>query len=159
MRLVKRIAIGVACVPVFLFALFVAYELIGMVVNHIATSMQTSRLEKTLEKELPGVEILGSYSETGNTSGTGNHVDMLSVVLFRTELERDGITRRLEPFFRFTDGWSCWIADAGVIKREHEKDRYALSFFDKLDAPAEPTNCYILYLNESAPFPDNIEGH
>ena len=29
----------------------------------------------------------------------------------------------------------------------------------KLDAPAELTNCYILYLNESAPFPDNIEGH
>ena len=57
MRLFKRIAIGVACVPVFLFTLFAAYELIGMVVNHIATSMQTSRLEKTLEKELPGVEI------------------------------------------------------------------------------------------------------
>lgn len=159
MKVLKGIGLVVVCIPVLLVALFVAYELVGAAVNHAATAAQTERLKKTLRAELPSAEILDAYAETGNTSGTGNHVDMLSVVLFRTEAGELEIAEKLKDGLDWDGGEGRWVAQAAAIQAEHERDGYAFSFLDGLACPEDLEHCYILYWNESAPFADNIEGH
>lgn len=158
MKVIKRIGMAILCVPVLAVAVFIVFELVGAVVNHAATAVQTNRLKNVLLQELPGVEILDTYSETGNTSGTGNHVDMLSVVLFRTDRDEEEIYDRLKDEYDF-DGWGCWFVDAAAVREEHEKDGYAFSFLEHMEVPADLTGCYLFYLNESAPFAGNMEGH
>lgn len=101
--------------------------------NHQATKRQTVRLQMNLEQEIPDSKILNVYSETGNISGTGNHVDCLSVITFSTELQEDEIERRLSEYYTF-DGWSCYLE-----KSEEEG--------------------YQIFLITPAPFENNIEGH
>ena len=80
----RRIWKGILALPLVLLALLVLYEAAGMAVNHWAGGRQTREMVRHLEKTLPQTEILDRYTEVGNTSGTGNHVDLLSAVLFRT---------------------------------------------------------------------------
>lgn len=86
-----------------------------------------------LENAISDIEILSVYSETGNTSGTGNHVDCLSSITFSTEMQETEIEDCLSEYYVF-DGWSCYV--------------------DKTD-----NGNYIISVNTSAPFADNIEGH
>lgn len=104
-----------------------------MCINHIATEKQTKTLQMNLENEISDVEIVSIYSETGNTSGTGNHVDCLSSIIFSTEMQKTEIEDRMAKYYVF-DEWSCYI--------------------NKTD-----DGNYMVYLNTSAPFADNIEGH
>ena len=53
-------------------------------------------VEGNIMKSLQNVTVLDTYSETGNTSGTGNHVDMLSVVLFQTDDNVEQISEKLQ---------------------------------------------------------------
>jgi len=104
-----------------------------MCVNHIATKQQTDMLQANLEKQIPDIEIVGVYSETGNTSGTGNHVECLSSILFSTEMQESEIKDSMAEYYEF-DEWSCYLTKT--------EDGH-----------------YLFYLNMSAPFADNIEGH
>lgn len=119
--------------PVVLVVICVIYEIFGMCVNHIATHKQTSTLQANLEKEISDIEIISVYSETGNTSGTGNHVDCLSSVIFSTEMPESEIKERMSKYYVF-DEWSCYL---GKMENGH----------------------YTISINTSAPFADNIEGH
>lgn len=116
-----------------LFAVFVLYEIFGMCVNHIATKQQTNQLQTNLERAIPDIEIINVYSETGNTSGTGNHVDCLSSITFATAMQEPEIVSRMSEYYKY-DKWSCFL--------EKTEDGY-----------------YLFYLNTSAPFTDNLEGH
>ena len=69
----------------------------------------------------------------GNTSGTGNHVDCLSSIIFSTEMQEAEIEDCLSHYYAF-DGWSRYVS--------------------KTD-----DGNYIIYINTLAPFADNIEGH
>lgn len=133
MKWLKRFGIVVLCLPILLIVIFVLYEIFGMCVNHIATEEQTNTLQEHLASEIPDIEIISVYSETGNTSGTGNHVDCLSSIIFSTEMRETEIEDRMSKYYVF-DEWGCY-----VDKRE---DGY-----------------FIIYINTSAPFADNIEGH
>lgn len=104
-----------------------------MCVNHMATWKQTVSLQADLEREISDIEVISVYSETGNTSGTGNHVDCLSSIVFSTEMEKTEIEDRMSKDYAF-DGWSSYVDQAD--------DGY-----------------YTIYINTSAPFADNIEGH
>ncbi len=73
MKWLKRTGLALLLLPVIIIAVFILYEIFGMCVNHIATGRQTNKLQVNLEKEIPDIEIISVYSETGNTSGTGNH--------------------------------------------------------------------------------------
>ncbi len=77
MKWLKWTGLALFFLPVLLIGIFILYEIFGMGVNHFATWRQTERLRADLEEKIPGVEIVSVYSETGNTSGTGNHVDCL----------------------------------------------------------------------------------
>lgn len=104
-----------------------------MGVNHLATQKQTNTLQRNLENEIPDLEIVSVYSETGNTSGTSNHVDCLSSIIFSTQMQETEIEACMSKYYIFDD-FDCYVnqTDDGN---------------------------YIFYINTSAPFRDNIEGH
>lgn len=133
MKNLKKIAAAIFSLPLVLARLWVGFQIFGFWVNHRATDRQTRRLRENLEREIPGVEILSTYSETGNTSGTGNHVDCLSAATFSSDLEPAEIENRLSDCYTF-DGVGCYITES-------------------------PRGGYTICITSSAPFPDNIEGH
>ena len=133
MKWLKRVLIVILSLPVVLVIIFVLYEIFGMCVNHMATNKQTNTLQKNLEKEISDIEIVSVYSETGNTSGTGNHVDCLSSIIFSTEMQETEIEDCMSKYYTF-DEWSCYV--------------------NKTD-----DGNYEIYINTSAPFENNIEGH
>lgn len=132
MKLLKRTGLIILFLPVILITIFILYEIFGMCINHFATKKQTDRLRIHLENEIPDIRIINVYSETGNTSGTGNHVDCLSSVTFSTQMQESEIKNRMSEYYEF-DAWSCYIAQT------EDGD-------------------YLFFLNTSAPFADNIEG-
>ena len=87
MKWVKRFGIVMLSLPIVLAIVYVLYEIFGMYINHITTKEQTNTLRTNLESEISDIEIISVYSETGNTSGTGNHVDCFSLITFSTEME------------------------------------------------------------------------
>ncbi|MCI9441058.1 MAG: hypothetical protein HFH15_07465 [Ruminococcus sp.] len=133
MKWLKRFGITFLSLPIILMAIFVLYEILGMCVNHIATQKQTHTLQMNLENEISDIEIISVYSETGNTSGTGNHVDCLSSIIFSTKMHENEIEDCMSKYYVF-DEWNCYV--------------------DQTD-----DGDYKIYLNTSAPFADNIEGH
>lgn len=133
MKWLKRFGIAILTLPITLLVIWGLYEVFGMCINHIATKEQTNTLQMNLENEISDIEIVSVYSETGNTSGTGNHVDCLSSIIFSTEMQKTEIEDCMSKYYVF-DEWSCYV--------------------DKTD-----DGYYTIYINTSAPFADNIEGH
>ena len=133
MKLLKGFGITLLSLPIILIVIFVLYEIFGMCVNHMTTKKQTTTLQMHLESEIPDIKIISVYSETGNTSGTGNHVDCLSSIIFSTEMRDREIEDSLSKYYVF-DEWNCYV--------NKTDDGY-----------------YTMYVNTSAPFADNIEGH
>lgn len=133
MKWLKRAGIVFLLLPIILVIIFILYEIFGMCMNHIAAKRQTDRLRINLESEIPDIEVVNVYSETGNTSGTGNHADCLSVITFSTEMQENEIKNNMSEYYEL-DGWDCYV--------------------NKTD-----DGNYLFYLNTSAPFADNIEGH
>lgn len=133
MKWLKRIGFAVLSLPFIFIIIFALYEIGGMCINRMATRRQTDRLQINLEREIPDIHIVNIYSETGNTSGTGNHVDCLSSIIFSTEMQIHEIKNSMSKYYEF-DEWSCYVRKT------------------------EDGNC-LFYLNTSAPFANNIEGH
>lgn len=133
MKLLKRIGIGIVSLQVILIFAVIVFEVYGMCMNHAATNRQTERLQAHLINEISDIEIVNVYSETGNLSGTGNHVECLSVVTFSTEMTESKIKKVME---------------------EHYKSQNCTWYIDKTE-----DGLYSFYQESSAPFPDNIEGH
>lgn len=165
MKVIKRILIGVLCIPFALIGMWVLFELFGLTVNHLSTHIQTYKLKQSLLNKLSSVEIVDTYSETGNTGPTGNHVDMLSVVIFKTDDSKLDIRNKLRSFYDLEEGASCfwsesWIDDMITVK-EYRKIPYKYDFhyYSEMNIPENLEKCYMIYLNKSAPFVNNIEGH
>lgn len=133
MKWLRRLGIVILFLPIILAAFWGIYEIYGICINHMTTREQTRTLQMNLEREIFDIEIINVYSETGNTSGTGNHVDCLSSIIFSTEMQEPEIEECLSKYYEF-DEWSCYINKT------------------------EDGN-YTIYINTSAPFADNIEGH
>ncbi len=133
MKRLKRIALAVVSLPLVLAGLLILYEALGMGVNHLATRRQTKQLIANLKAEVPDIELIDVYSETGNTSGTGNHVDCLSSVTFSTKMQRTDLENKLFQHYPY-DERGCFLSQT-------------------------EDGAYLFYLNTSAPFADNIEGH
>ena len=154
----RRIGFGILLLPFVLIALMILYEVFGMTVNHTASARQTQNATNILKMKLSSVEILDRYTETGNTSGTGNHVDMLTTVIFRTEAELEEIQQALQDYDGL-DEWSFRIESLEKAQAAREQYPGVNAFLEKMDIPENLNHCWLLYLNTSAPFPDNIEGH
>ena len=154
----KRVLKVVLCLPLVLIGLFILYEAVGMAVNHAASAWQTKNAIDLLNTGLSSVEIVDSYTETGNTAGTGNHVDMLTAVIFKTDASLSEIEELIDRNYGL-DQWNCWIEEMENIAAFREKNPYVYPFIAEMEVPDNLEHTYLLYINNSAPFVDNIEGH
>ncbi len=153
----KKLVYFILLLPFLLITLVILFEIFGMIVNHAATASQTRQLSKTIRSECTEVEIIDTYSETGNTSGTGNHVDMESVVLFSTTDSKKEVEEKLYQKYE-NDMWSCWVEELPqLVGEENEMWRY--DFLEELELPEEKEGCFVMFFVDEAPFRDNIEGH
>ena len=73
MKRLKRVVVILVCSPFVLITFVFLYEIYGIYANQAATDRQTMDLQVNLKQEISDIEIKDVYSETGNTSGTGNH--------------------------------------------------------------------------------------
>lgn len=133
MKWLKRFGIIIVLLPVIFIVIGGVYETFGMCINHLATKEQTTILQNNLQKEISDIEIVTVYSKTGNTSGTGNHVDCLSSITFLTGLQKEEIENRMSKYYTLEE-WDCYV-----------------------DKTEEGT--YMICISTSAPFVNNIEGH
>lgn len=157
MKVVKKVFTVILCIPVFIIVLFIVFEIFGMIVNHAATGIQTRKLINTV-KEIDGLEITDTYSETGNTSGTGNHVDMLTILIVRTDKGILSLQECLKDYADM-DEWSFQIKQLSDVKKAHEEYGYLSGIYDTLKIPQEDEGCFLIYYVDSAPLAGNIEGH
>ena len=152
-----RVLKWIVRLPVLLMALVVLYEVVGLAVNHAASAQQTRDIVRTLRAGLSQVEIVDRYTETGNTAGTGNHVDMLSAVILRTESGWEEIIKVCQKYDGL-DEWSFWVKSMEEVKAAREKYPGIYPFLEEMAVPGGAEDCWLLYMNTSAPFVNNIEG-
>ncbi len=131
MKHLKKTFIIILLLPLILIFAYIFFEIFGMCVNHIATARQTDKLQNILENKIDDINFIDVYSETGNTSGTGNHVDCLSEISFSTEMQIGEINN--------------------IFSEIYDNDVFILNKDD--------SGNYKLKLCTFAPFWDNIEGH
>ncbi len=127
----KRTFIIILLLPLILIFAYIFFEIFGMCVNHISTANQTNKLQNFLEDNITDIELLEIHSETGNTSGMGNHVDRLSEITFSTEMQIDEIN--------------------DILSGIYDNDDFILN--------KDENGNYKLKLCTFAPFWDNIEGY
>lgn len=156
--MIKRFFTILACIPILIILAFVVFEIVGAGVNHYETKKQTNTLKENIISVVQDAEILNTYSETGNTSGTGNHVDMLSAVLIKTKAGSSGLQNKLSDYYPSDDDCSFWADTADSVISKYGKSSLP-SFYSELDVPKDMQDMYIVYLCRPAPFADNIEGH
>ena len=107
---------------------------------------------------MDSLEIIDTYSETGNTSGTGNHVDMLTILIVRTDKNILALQECLKDYADM-DEWSFYIEKMVDVKKAYKEYGYLSRVYDILKIPDEDDECFLIYYVDSAPFADNIEGH
>ena len=130
MKVLKKVFIGILVVPLLL----ILYEVFGMIVNHSSTGIQTNRLRRDIVDAIPNTRIISVESQTGNTSGTGNHVDCLSCITFSSNLSLSEVQDKLSSDYEWND-LNCYV--------------------EETDTAGE----YRFFLRKRAPFVNNIEGH
>lgn len=133
MKWFRRIGMTILFLPFILILGVIVFEISGMCVNHAATDRQTKKLQADLTEGISDIEIIHINSETGNSSGTGNHVECMSTIKFATEMTQSEIEGAMSAYYDF-DNECC------VIRKEEDE-------------------AYSIYLETTAPFWDNIEGH
>lgn len=140
----------IVCLPLVLLCLliflWVGWEIMGGIVNSAATKLQTEKLEARLSAM--ELEVIEGYSFTGNM-GNGNHVDMLSVVIFRAS-DIEEVKRKLE------EEYSC-VTD--IMSVEEDRLKGFLYYMGKAELPENKADCYAAVWVDNAPFADNIAGH
>ena len=97
------IGITIVSIPVLLLALFVVIEVVGYIANHAATNKQTNELTAYIEKSIEDASIIDTYSFTGNTSGTGNHVECESMITFNSDMSEDDVNHIFEVRYKYRE--------------------------------------------------------
>ena len=97
------IGITIVSIPVLLLVLFVVIEVVGSIANHAATNKQTNELTAYIEKSIEDASIIDTYSFTGNTSGTGNHVECESMITFNSDMSEDDVNHIFEVRYKYRE--------------------------------------------------------
>ena len=104
------VGVTIVAIPFLLIALWIGIEVFEIFANHAATDKQTKNLRNVIEQQIDDAKIIDEYSETGNTSGTGNHVDCLSRITFSCEKNEETVSKTLEENFEYWDlKFENWI--------------------------------------------------
>lgn len=105
-KLIGNVAVGIGVIlalPLLLIAIFILIEIVGYVANNATTYKQTKELTSYIEKSIEDAGIVDVYSFTGNTTGTGNHVECESVVTFNSDMPEDEVARIFDKKYRYHD--------------------------------------------------------
>ncbi len=97
------IGITIVSIPILLITFFIVIEIVGSIANHATTSKQTKELTAYIEKSIEDASIIDTYSFTGNTSGTGNHVACESKITFNSDMSEDDVDRILEARYEYRE--------------------------------------------------------
>lgn len=130
MKSFSKFLLCIFAIPLIMIAL----EIFGIIVNHASTGIQTSHLQHNITEAIPNTEIISVESQTGNTTGTGNHVDCLTRITFISDLSLSEVQDKLSSTYKWSD-LNCYVAET------------------------ETKGEYLFFLRKRAPFADNIEGH
>lgn len=149
LHIILRILVVIVCLPFAALFLWIIWEIIGAVGNQIAARQFTKEYSQYVLDTIPKTEILGTYTFAGNTSGTGNHCELKTVLVIRTETEHP------EDLLEFDGSMTDWI------KPVEKAREWEIHIMNEMDLPEEldTENCYYINVIEPAPFPDNIMGH
>ncbi|MCR4902389.1 MAG: hypothetical protein K6A23_05995 [Butyrivibrio sp.] len=102
-KILKGLGITIVAIPVIIIALFIAIEVVGYAANHITTSKQTKELTAYIEKTIEDASISEVYSFTGNSTGTGNHVECLSRITFKSDMSEDDVDTIFKEKYKYYD--------------------------------------------------------
>lgn len=156
MKALKVTGITFLCIIIAAIALFVGYEVMGIIANEHAADKQEKALVGILESS--DADILDSYTFVGNSSGTGNHVDLLTLFIVRAE-DISVIEEVLEGAYEETAAFPLeYFAVTPLSQATNSYDPYA-RFVEEMAMPEDMENCYLVSYCNSAPFSDNIVGH
>ncbi len=90
-KIFMGIGIGIISIPILLIVGIFLFEIVGMIVNHAVADKHVKNLKTYIESSIDDVTISDVYSFTGNTTGTGNHVECESKVTFETALTKEEV--------------------------------------------------------------------
>ncbi len=147
MKILKKIGIVLICIPAVLLFLFIGYELFGIVINNIYGQIHTDDMLMALSNN-SDIVVLDTYTFVGNSSGTGNHCDLLTAAVVRNDIGD------IYSFYYATDKCADHIFSLSELQ-EYDYEKWS----SLLDFPEDETDCYLLIKIDSAPFKDNIQGH
>lgn len=129
-------------------AAFALWEGFCAAANGISAHRQTESVLNGLSNSA-AIEVLDKATFVGNTTGTGNHTEARTTVLVRacsmTEVE----------YWTYGDEYSVTPLYDVPENRTERMSRWRR----ELDLPADASECYVVEVIGSVPFPDSIAGH
>lgn len=130
-------------IPISAIALFILWEILGIICNNIAGSRQTENVVELSETSFG--EVCDYDTFVGN-SGNGNHVDLVTTCIIGSDKTAEEITDELLKEYSFTLVYP--------LEEIAEKS-------DGLEFPEDwqDGSYYYITIINSAPFSDNIMGH
>ena len=145
LKIVGIVFAAVLFLPVAAFAL---WEGFCAAANGISAHWQTESVLNGFSNST-AIEVLDKATFVGNTAGTGNHTEARTTVLVRscsmTEVEY------------WTYGDECSVTPLYDVP---ESGMQRMSRWrSELDLPADASECYVVEVIGSVPFPDSIVGH
>ena len=106
-KTVKKVIVGagitIVSIPILLIALFIVIEIVGAIANHAATDKQTKELIAYIEESIEDASIIDTYSFTGNTTGTGNHVECESKITFNSDMSENVVDRIFAAQYKYRE--------------------------------------------------------
>lgn len=102
-KFLVQIGITIVSIPIILIALFIVIEIVGCIANHATTDKQTKELTAYIEKSIEDASIIDTYSFTGNTTGTGNHVECESKITFNSDMSEDDVDRIFAAQYKYRE--------------------------------------------------------
>ncbi|MBQ8568734.1 MAG: hypothetical protein IJ446_05910 [Oscillospiraceae bacterium] len=175
----KKITTVIAVIfmlPVALVCIFILFETIGAAVNITASHMQTAALADKIKNDTDA-QVIDTYTFTGNSGGTGNHTDMVSYILIKTDdigyvkemlIKATGIDYAARKSVtengnnRFDQrllNYRTQEHNIFIIPVDEWDGRRMADPFSEWTYPEDTLNCYIVECIKSAPFRDSIMGH
>lgn len=132
--------------PAVLICMCILFEAGGAAVNITASHIQTAELADKIKNDTDA-QVIDTYTFTGNSGGTGNHTDMVSYILIKTE--------DIGSVEYYTKDYNTYI----TVLEEWDGSSRMSDPFSEWTYPEDILNCYIVECVKSAPYRDSIMGH
>lgn len=155
LRIAGISAAVIACLPIAFLALWIVWEVFCACVNGISGHLHTESVLNGYSNT-NDITVLDKSTFVGNTSGTGNHTEVRTTVLVKAN--------DIKTVEYWTYGDFYHITSLSEEKTEYygnssRRSREISDFEREIDIPTDVTNCYVVEVYGSVPFPDSIVGH